>query len=190
MSPRLFGDSTKAVDIPDFVSGVGGYVNGNTVWSDADWARFGRRPQIRYNVTGDPARGNALDIETGDATPSHAPAWFDTRHKAGARFLAVYCNRSTLDAVAAAMGNRPYFLILATLDGSIPVWEGKHHVDAVQFAGEAMTGGHWDATLVLNDAFHPSPQAGPDPQLLRSALALSRQTTADMGRLAHVISAL
>lgn len=190
MSPRLFGDSTTAADIPEFVAGVGGYTDGRFAWSESDWARFGRRPQIRYNVTGEPTRGNALDIESGDATAAMAPGWFDSRHAAGAQNLACYCSRSSLPGVINAMGARPYFLILATLDGSIPTMEQGRRVDAVQFAGSDLTGGHWDATLVLNDAYLPSPLPGPDLALLRSAAALTRQVSTDMGRLAHVINAL
>jgi hypothetical protein len=190
MSPRLFGDSTTAADIPGWVAGVGGYVNGRGPWSPADWARFGKRPQIRYNVTGDPTRGNALDVETGDATPAMAPAWWDHRHVAGVPQLAVYCNRSTLPEVLAAMGGRQFFLILATLDGSIPAeYEGRR-VDAVQFAGAQLTGGHWDATLVWNDAWLPSPPAGPDAALLASAANLTASIQADAARLGHVINAL
>lgn len=71
--PRLMFDSTTPSAIPVTAELVGGYVNGQYAWSSADWNRFPGAQQVRINVTGDPALGNCLDVETGDATPEQAP---------------------------------------------------------------------------------------------------------------------
>jgi hypothetical protein len=114
--------------IPRDAFAVGGYVNGaNTsfVWSPADWNQFPTSYHIRINVNGDPQRGNALDIETGDATPDAIGPWIASRGPATKDPLLVYCNRSNLGACVAARdaANRAtgHFANIwcATLDGSL-----------------------------------------------------------------------
>jgi|SRR5215475_10555687 len=107
---------------------VGGYINGAILsfhWNDADWAKFPDSYHIRINVTGDPERGDALDVEPGDATPDLVQRWIETRGKQTTKPLLVYCNRSNLDACirardAAEKRTGVYaFMWCATLDGTI-----------------------------------------------------------------------
>jgi len=114
--------------IPANAFAVGGYVNGaNTsfIWSAADWAKFPHAYHIRINVNGDPTRGDALDVETGDATPAHIRAWVGTRGPATKKPLLIYCNRANLAACItarnAAHQQTGHFAWMwcATLDGTI-----------------------------------------------------------------------
>jgi hypothetical protein len=157
---RVMLDSATPEAIPDSAPMVAGYVNGRYAWPKAAWERFADRPAVRINVTGDPAAGgDALDVETGDATPADAPAWYDARKAAGAKNLAIYCSRDTLPAVNQHMGARRFFRWVATLDGTC-------HIDghpplrgpaAVQILGAAAAGVNADISLVYEDAWHPMP---------------------------------
>lgn len=152
---RLMLDSTTPAVLPVNVSMVAGYVNGRFAWSKADWARFPDATQVRINVTGVPGRGNCLDVESGDATPDHAAGWYDSIDWCPKSQLAIYCNRSNVKAVAAAMGGRDWRLWLATLDGSMPITYLGKHVDAVQVLDLGAHGGpNWDVSVVTNDKWH------------------------------------
>lgn len=190
MAVRIFGDSTTARDIPQWVDGVGGYVNGNFAWSPADWALFADKPQIRYNVTGDPERGNAADIEAGDMTPENAVIWYTTRAHMNAPNLAVYVNRDNIDAVMAEIERFNPFIILTTLDGTCPQFYHGHKLAAVQFAGPDQTGGHYDLTIVYDDDFHPAPHNGPDSVIIATARTVANKLAADHARLAALVNAI
>lgn len=161
----LMFDSVSPELIPADAPMIAGYVNGQFRWTAADWARFPHARQVRINVTGNPADGgDCLDVEQGDATPAQAPIWYDARHAAGVRNLAIYCNRSTLPAVNKAMGTRTFYRWIATLDGTLLV--GKYA--AVQFAGASAAGINVDVSAVWNEHWHapaaPVPRP-PGPQL-------------------------
>lgn len=106
---------------------VGGYVNGvitRFVWTADDWDLFPHSYHIRINVSGELSRGNALDVESGDATPANIVPWVDSV-KGTADPLLIYCNRSNIDACVAARNEahdktgRYAFMWEATLDGTI-----------------------------------------------------------------------
>jgi hypothetical protein len=165
-------DSTTAADIP--VKGTqltAGYGNGIYKWSAADWARFPAVPHVTIDVNGsDPAGCGVLDVETGDATPAQAPGWAKRRHQLhpGAYPPVIYCNRSTLTPVfnmMAAAGLhvvKDFRLWIATLDNTrtVPDMTG---VTAVQYAGQAQTGGHYDESIVYDAAWHAAAPVPPPP---------------------------
>lgn len=106
---------------------VGGYVNGvvtRFIWTADDWNLFPHSYHIRINVTGELKRGNALDVENGDATPADVEPWIVSL-KDDADPLLVYCNRSNLQAcvdarnAAHTASGRYAFIWEATLDGTI-----------------------------------------------------------------------
>jgi hypothetical protein len=182
---RIMRDSVTAADIP--LAGldlVAGYGNGRYQWSPTDWARFRGLPSVRIDVLGtDPACG-VLDVETGDATPGHAPFWVRQRRAAHPGTYAVlYCNRATLPAVEEAMTSAKlvlgtdYDLWVATLDGTktLPVMAG---VVAVQYQAATATSGpgHYDQSIVYDDRWHPSPPAAPTWQ--QQALVLAEKSAA------------
>lgn len=106
---------------------VGGYINGaitEFIWSTSQWDRFPDSYHIRINVTGEAGRGNALDVENGDAIPADVQPWIMSRTEATDPLL-VYCNRSNLAACsiardAAQKATGVYaFIWCATLDGTL-----------------------------------------------------------------------
>jgi hypothetical protein len=161
MAYRIMFDSVNPGLIPTTAEIVAGYIDGKYVWSAADWARFPNAQKLQINVTGDASHGGlALDVETGDATPADAPAWYDARVAAGVKGgLIIYCNRSTLPAVESAMGSRSYYRWVATLDGTIniPGYTPLAGPAAVQFLGQEQIGVNVDMSLVMNDGFMPEP---------------------------------
>ncbi len=71
--------------IPSHAFAVLGYINGaNTsfIWRQAQWDLFPNACKLRANVTGDPSRGNFLDVERFDATVKDIAPWIDARHAA------------------------------------------------------------------------------------------------------------
>jgi hypothetical protein len=149
---RLMVDSISPDILPTNVGLVAGYVNGSrSQWPHNAWDRFPNSHHVRVNVIGTPTRGDCLDIETGDATPDHAPTWYDSINWTNKDNLIIYTNRSQVAAVSAAMGKRPWRLWLATLDGTAPtIWEGKA-VTAVQYLGSQHLGMNMDMSLVFDD---------------------------------------
>jgi hypothetical protein len=163
---RIMRDSTTAADIdPRGLDLVAGYGNGAYRWPEADWDRFAC-PHVFIDVNGsDPAGCGVLDVETGDATVATAVAWVKARLALKPSYPPViYCNRSTLTALFDAMNAaglkivRDFRLWVATLDGTktVPDMTG---VTAVQYAGQAQTGGHYDESIVYDDAWHAAARA-------------------------------
>lgn len=157
---RKMGDSTTVSDIPTTVDICAIYANGIYAAHAADIAA--RFPAARYgwariDVTGALADvADVLDVETGDASPGTANLWVQSWHKLGRHGLPVlYVNRANMSAVesACASGGSKlgvhYLLWVATLDGTQYTGPG---VAACQWRGQAQTGGHWDESIVYDDA--------------------------------------
>lgn len=163
---RIMRDSTAAADIP--VNGTqlaAGYGNGAFKWSPQDYARFPDAAHVYIDAIGsDPAGCGVLDVETGDATVATAVTWTKARLALKPSYPPViYCNRSTLTPLFNAMNAaglhviRDFRLWVATLDGTktLPDMTG---VTAVQWGGQAQTGGHYDESIVYDDSWHaPAP---------------------------------
>ena len=161
---RLMRDSTNLQNIP--IHGtelVAGYVNGNWVATKEDFARFPGIPHVHIDVMGtDPEGAGVLDFE--DHNPSTAEdcaIWAKRRKTAlpGHYPAVIYCDRSHLTPLFNAMNAaglqivRDFRLWIATLDGTKRVAD-MTGVTAVQFAGESMTGGHFDESIVYDDDWH------------------------------------
>ena len=164
---RLMRDSTNLRDIP--VHGtdlVAGYVNGLFVATKEDFARFHGIPHVHIDVLGtDPQDAGVLDFETGNVrTPDGCATWAKRRKAAFPNLYppVIYCDRSHLTPLFNAMNAagleivRDFRLWIATLDGTKTVAD-MTGVTAVQFAGENMTGGHYDESIVYDDDWHRSP---------------------------------
>lgn len=164
---RIMRDSTTAADIPGHgLDLVAGYGNGRYKWADADWQRFPGIGHVYIDVDGSRPDCGVLDVEQGDAPPSQAPVWVKARLALPHAYPPVlYCNRSMLTPLFNAMNAaglhvvRDFRLWVATLDGTktLPDMTG---VAAVQYAGENLTGGHYDESIVYDDTWHapPAPQ--------------------------------
>lgn len=169
---RTGRDSTTAADIPTHgLDVVMGYGNGAYAWKAADWARF-TCPHVRIDVNGsDPGGCGVLDVETGDATVAGAVTWVKARHQLHpGNYAVIYCNRSTLTPLFNAMAaaglkvGSGFHLWIATLDGVTKTVPDMTGVVAVQWAGQAHTGGHYDESIVYDAAWHaPTPAPAPAP---------------------------
>ena len=159
---RILRDSTTAADIdPHGLDLVAGYGNGRYTWADTDWDRFPGIGHVHIDVNGTGAAGcGVLDVETGDATVATAVTWVKQRLALNPPYPPViYCNRSTLTPLFNAMNAaglqivRDFRLWVATLDGTrtLPDMTG---VTAVQDKGESLTGGHYDESVVYDNAWH------------------------------------
>ena len=174
---RIMRDSTSLADIP--VHGtdiVCAYRNG--MFADTLHqvrARFPTQPVAWIDVNGThPHDSSILDVEAGDATPPGAALWAKARHvlHPGAYPPIIYCNRATLTPVFNAMKavgltvGTGFRLWVATLDGTKRIAD-MTGVTAVQYAGEAQTGGHYDESIVYDAAWlappPPVPAPVPDP---------------------------
>lgn len=134
------------------------YVNGD----------FARRPyavgpgRVWIDVNGTaPGRAFWRDIEKGDGTPAGFGRWLDQRHELTGGPGGGYCDRSTLPAMIASAGPRPWSLWLATLDGTtdpavIPeLAQLPAHVTLVgiQAVPARMLGFNADLTVILDPAY-------------------------------------
>jgi hypothetical protein len=142
---------------------VAGYVTGGAKWPAKAYARFRRMPVAHIDCRGTmPKKAEILDVEEGCASIHTAVTWVKKRKAAfpGAYPPIIYCNRSTLAPLHHAMkvaGLRlvkDFRLWVTTLDGTKRL-DDMTGVMAVQYAGEDMTGGHYDESIVYDDDWHP-----------------------------------
>jgi hypothetical protein len=169
---RLMRDSTTLADDPVAGTGiVGAYANGSYATNaGALTARFGPAMPVAWiDVNGSDVYADVLDVETGDATPAGAVVWVKAKLLTKPVYPpVVYCNRATLTPLFNAMGaaglhvGTHFRLWIATLDGTrtVPDMTG---VTAVQYAGEAQTGHHYDESIVYDAAWKAAPAPAPKP---------------------------
>ena len=143
-------DSTNPQDIPTSAEAVAGYVDGIYAWPDSGWLRFPNSVKLSIAVSAS-SQADALDVETGDATPSQAPGWVKAQIARGIKPW-IYCNRSNRSAVevacqSAGIGPTQMALWVATLDGTQSVAAGFYPVAAVQYANSTLAGGHYDLSI-------------------------------------------
>lgn len=96
-------DSVSLDQIPADAEAVAGYVGG--AWPTAHLlpARFPHAHILTIAVNAQ-EDADCLDVETGDATPEQAPAWFLRQLKRGIdRVPVLYCSVSMMPALVAAM---------------------------------------------------------------------------------------
>jgi hypothetical protein len=122
---------------------------------------FGRG-RVWIDVTGAaPWDCHWADVETGDIAPEHFPGWNHARHQATADWGGFYCNRATLPKVLEHLGSAPADLWLATLDGTsdpadipeLAQLPATVRLVAVQAYPAAMTGGHWDESVIVSQDY-------------------------------------
>lgn len=155
-------DSTTAADIPARAPMVAGYIDGAFAWSARDWARFVGVPRVTIAVHASTNDGDVLDVESGDATPAQAPAWIKHRQAAGLWRPTIYCPRSWVPDVHAACSGLVYDLWTADYTGHAHVTAGAV---ATQYANPPSSGGHYDLSLVTDDAwpYRVAPTPAPSP---------------------------
>lgn len=168
---RIMRDSTTPGDIPlEGTQLAAGYGNGHYAWDAAGWARFHGIPRATIDVDGSQWYRDVLDVERYDATVATAVDWVRAKWQRQVIYPPViYCNRSTLTPLFNALNAAGFQVVhhfrlwVATLDGTreLPDMTG---VTAVQYASAEMTGGHYDESIVYDDAWTPGmPAPTPKP---------------------------
>lgn len=169
---RCGRDSTNPNDIPVNGTDVAfGYVNGAiSAWPANGWDRFPHAAHVKIDVIGNTPSADVLDIENGDATPAGAVEWVRNKLALKGPYLPVlYVNRGNITDVYNHMNAAGYFVTkhflvwIATLDGRTKTVPDMTGVVAVQWADTGHTGGHYDESIVYDDAWIPSPQSPPPP---------------------------
>lgn len=153
MTYRLMYDSTNPELIPASAAMVAGYINGSYAWQPWAWARFPHAIHVTINVNGNLADGgDVLDVERYDATPEMVPAWVKGRKAAGARWHAVYCSLSKLDAVRAACQGQdvPDFGIW------VAEWTGQPHEIAGTVGTQFASLTSYDLSAIYDATWHPA----------------------------------
>jgi len=108
------------------------------------------RVKVRIAALAETDDGDILDVEQGDATPEDSVGWVRARRSATGTEKSVYCNLSNIYDVR--------FAFVAASVALPPLWLA--HYDnlpslpagfvAKQYADEALTGGHYDASVVAD----------------------------------------
>lgn len=94
------------------------------------------------------------DTEAGARTVADSVLLIRQWIAVGRSFPTAYANRSTMPLIINALaGVKGWWKWWATLDGTMRI--PGHESDMVQFAGSNLTGGHYDLTVIYNDAWHP-----------------------------------
>jgi hypothetical protein len=143
----IMRDSIDPFAIPlDNLAAVAGYGDGTYQWPSEGWARFPASVVPLSIVVHASNAGDILDVESGAASPQDCPGWADNFDRPRRRRPTIYCNRQTIAEVRMWMGARPFDWWAATLDGIADLPGAV----AVQYAGEAQTGGHYDESVILD----------------------------------------
>jgi hypothetical protein len=159
-------DSVTAADIPESAGIVAGYKSGGAyTWSAEDWARFPNATRIEI-VTSAVNDGDALDVETGDATIAQIAGWVEKRRAAGVLRPWIYVERRRWSEARGAVSG--------PVGWWIADWTGEPHelddagvpADAVQYANPPSSGGHFDVSELygtLPSEYTPAPEPAPEP---------------------------
>lgn len=161
---RFMLDSDKLADLPAGAAPVLGtysdLVRSADVLSQLRQLHAGSEIVLIDRGLSDPTGlASVADVETGAMKPSDLPAWFDRKATAKIGWLTCYSNRANMAACDEALGARPHWRWIATLDGTCHItgFDPLRGPGLIQFAGENLLGLHADASLILNPNWHPGP---------------------------------
>jgi len=150
-------DSVDVSQIPRTAEAVAGYTSGNWPTFPVLAQRFpnAHRLSIAVNSSHD---ADCLDVETGDATPDQAPAWFHRQIALGKHLPCFYANTSTMPAVISALAKtviarHEYRLWTAHYTGAPHIEPGS---DATQFYDKAL-GRNLDISWCRDTFFDAAP---------------------------------
>lgn len=149
---RAMFDSTNPADIPAGPEMVAGYIDGLYRWPDAAWDTFPGSVKVRIAINVNTRDGHVGDVEWGDMTNEQAPVWCHNRRADGCAHPTIYTSANNVPALLAAFDavGEPYPLLWVAHYGAepiIPTIAGATVV-ALQYANEAITGGHYDLSVV------------------------------------------
>jgi Putative peptidoglycan binding domain len=166
-------DAIDVSQIPSGATAVAGYVNGNWKTYPQLVSRFPHASVLSIAVSAS-ADADCLDIETGDATPADAAAWYGRQKARGAARPCLYASASVMQADVV-----PVIQAAGIARGSVRLWSahytGSAHIcgpsscrltsismDACQWTDRAL-GRTLDESLLLADFFGPAPVSPPSP---------------------------
>lgn len=136
---------------------IAGYINGNYVWSQADWNLFPNATHVYISVTASADDGDILDVEAGDATPGETEGWIAKRKSSGYGRPTIYCNRSTIPAVREGTGG---YILGRDYDIWVADWTGSPHEvtapgtpSATCAATQYESGSYYDASTVYDPSW-------------------------------------
>lgn len=164
---RSMADSVTATDIPpgrfDLVAG---YVDGLYRWTDADWLFHHASRLVRITVGSGTLDADVADVETGDFNPDQGMAWIRAKLARGEHGTLYFSSSRNAEVdgarVRAGLSNNDYSVWSAQWDGQ-PV--GLPYTIAHQYANPALSGGHYDLSVVADywPGVDPPPPAPPPP---------------------------
>jgi hypothetical protein len=176
-------DSANPHGIPLNAQMIGGYCDGDWVWSLHDWAMFPNAVKVRIAIRPTTNDGHVLDIEPGNWPASASVDWTILRRNSGLATPTIYCgtweagyNWGDVLAAHDARGVARPQIWLAYWDGVQVIPEG---CIAKQYANAAMLGFDADVSVVADywpgvDAA-PAPPVGPCEEYIQNATsAVSR----------------
>jgi len=176
---RTMYDSTQPAKVPAGAQLVAGYVDGPYKWSDEDWGRFPGIPHVGICVNPADDLGDVLDVEQGDATPAHVPAWLQLRRKAGVD-PTVYCSASVQGQIAEACRQagvaQPHYWIA--------LWNRVPSVEPGHVAHQYLSGPSFDTSAVADvwPGVDPEPTPVEIPQPEQEAAAAVVVSLGDLYR--------
>lgn len=163
---RTMYDSTNPLDIPTSAEMVAGYVDGLYAWPDSGWLRFPNSRKVSITVTGQNIDANVADYERGNLSLAQLVAWAKAKIARG-QIPTVYFSLSLfgqIDAAfkAAGINEQEWLTWVALWDGSADLQPGW---TAHQYADSAMTGHHYDLSIVGDywPGVDPPPGYAPPP---------------------------
>jgi len=150
------GIASDAAVIPTSAQLVGGYVDGNYVWTAADWARFPHSVHVGIAVKSTTNAGIVLDVEAGNATPAESVDWVLARRRSGAD-PTVYCSQSDWPSVRSAFKARS----VAEPHYWIANYNGDKAIPAGAIAHQYESTARWDLSSVAD--YWPGVDKPPTP---------------------------
>ncbi len=157
---RLMFDSTTATDIPPGSELVAGYVDGARAWSARDWDRFPGRTLVRICAFNDRLDAQMIDIQPGNNDAQGVVPWVRAKWVRG-QVPTAYCfsdagpagyRISDVRAACDAAGVRRPLFVVAEWDNDPSTFDPQADPEIVakQYANPALTGGHYDASVVAD----------------------------------------
>ena len=142
---KIFRDTANpgGLAIDNTYQGVLAYADGRYAWPLPEIHRFASAGKIINRVctnARNPRLGRILDVERWDATPEEAGVWVPERNRLR-NDATVYCNTSTVPAVADALGRNPCWLIVAD-------WTGEPHIPQMSLPANIRLAGVQYATVI------------------------------------------
>jgi hypothetical protein len=176
------GIDSDADVIPTSAQLVAGYIDGDYVWTAADWARFPHSVHVAIAVRSTTNGGQVLDVETGNASPAESVTWVKMRRGAGTD-PTVYCSESTWSSVRSEFQGssvtEPHYWI-ASYDGNTAIPSGAI---AHQYESTA----NWDLSSVADywPGVDPAPAPAPKPDTEEDVMQQIEPTADHPGEYAY-----